>query len=433
MVSRLLILNLFFIFSNAFPGWKDKQKEKLNMLRIKLPSYKPIGSIYNPRRVDWAGVVSGCKAACRFEKRLCNFYIRAAAHDALSVSEGYGGADGSLLLTEDELRRSENRYDNFAFILSKNALALAKKYDASVADIIAVCGAVSSEYLGGPKVLFYDKSMPFLVGRLDKQIPNPANSLAPANLNTSGFSDFTIKRNLSIEEMVALMGSHSLIDEKSCLKHDNTFCDPHMENCDNISMFTYDNLYFKEMCNPKIEIYNPPVYKPITINKTFEVKQELCKFTSNFFRNNAVEDINNEINIDSEPEFEKIDVEWVNPSRTWKHTVNDAWLGKACQKDLVMTDYNQEINIAMNKFKNSLLEWHSVYSIAYKKMINIGAQWAIQGGYAISGIECKSYRSLINKINCRLCNMDYFNFLKRKCDDSCKCFSSFADNDIFYE
>jgi len=37
---------------------------------------------------------------------LCNFYVRAAAHDSLSISEGYGGADGSLLLTEDEIRRT---------------------------------------------------------------------------------------------------------------------------------------------------------------------------------------------------------------------------------------------------------------------------------------------------------------------------------------
>ena len=138
-------------------GIKNKAHKTL---RLTLPKHKTLVKGYHPHFVDWASVISGCKATCRYDKRLCNFYVRAAAHDSLSISEGYGGADGSLLLTEDEIRRSENNYDNFAFLLSKNALSLAKKFNSSVADIISVCGAVATEFLGGPTIITYDRHHP---------------------------------------------------------------------------------------------------------------------------------------------------------------------------------------------------------------------------------------------------------------------------------
>jgi len=433
---KLFIFQLFFIFSFALfsrrLGWKIRNRKRLIIVRVKLPANK-IRNTYDPKNVDWAGVISGCKAACRFEKRLCNFYIRAAAHDALSISEEYGGADGSLLLTEDEIKRSENSYDNFAFILSKNALSLAKKYNASVADIIAVCGAVSSEFLGGPKVLAFDSKNPFRVGRLDKTVPNPANSLAPADLNTTGFANFAKNRFLSIEEMTALMGSHSLIDEKGCLKHDNKLCNPLLENCDNVSMFRYDNLYFKEMCSPTIKIHIPPKERPIIINETLATNNELCKFTSKHFRDQTLNDINTEIPDPTEVDTEKIDVEWVNPTRKWHHTLNDAWLGQACQNKLKKTDYNRKIHNSMNKFKNSITEWHKIYITAYKKMMNIGVKWAISGGYPMTGFECKKYISSIKNVNCKLCNVNHSNFSQRKCPKSCICSTSFANNAKFYE
>jgi hypothetical protein len=137
-------------------------------IQVKLPAWKPKTTNYDPTIVDWKSVISGCRATCRYDKRLCNFYVRASAHDSLSVSEGFGGADGSLVLTADEIKRPENNYDSFTFLLSKNALALAKRYNCSVADIIAVCGAIGTEYQGGPTIISNDPVQPFLVGRFDK-------------------------------------------------------------------------------------------------------------------------------------------------------------------------------------------------------------------------------------------------------------------------
>ena len=433
---KLTCLMIMISQISCFPGYIDKLRQKHTALRIKLPVHKPSNRPYNPSLVDWNGVISGCRAACVYEKRLCNFYIRAAAHDSLSVSEGHGGADGSLLLTEDELKRSENSYDNFAFKLSKNALALATKYGSSVADVVAVCGAVATEFLGGPTIVKHDASTPFMVGRFDKTIPNPTSSLAPANLNTTGFAHFAIKRGFALEEMVALMGSHALIDEKACLRKDRqSLCDPFVEDCTNISMYTWDNSYFLDTCS-KLDIFIPPKTITSSIDKTFLLKQELCKFTGKAFKDTALQEFTNEPpETDAEAETETVDVEWSSTPKTWPYTLNDAWLGKACMKDHSQNANDIQIEHAMNKFRNSSLSWDLVYIKAYKKMVNLGAKFSTRGGYPITGHECPSgYRSLQPNTNCKPCNMNYKNFkLSTKCHTSCQCSTSFAKDVPFYQ
>jgi len=427
---------LILILSINFVACLSKHSRKNKVIQVRLPSWKPKEKFYNPRKVDWISVISGCKAACHYEKRLCNFYVRAAAHDSLSVSEGFGGADGSLLLTEDELRRSENNYDNFAYLLSKNALALAKKYDTSVADIVAVCGAVATEFLGGPKIIKSDNIQPFLVGRHDRTLPNPTNSLAPANMNTTGFSSFAKSKNLTIEEMTALMGSHTLLDEKGCLKKDNSYCDPKKSKCTNILMYNWSNIYYKETCVSKITINNPPVLSTLPLpTREFFIQQDLCKFTSKEFRKRQEEilaqelvDLNpdpNTLVIDQDLEFE--DVTWYNNiAKKWSYTIHDAWMGKACQGDLTKTPYNDDIQTYMNKFKDHSNEWDITYIRAYKKMVNTGAIWNKNGGFPISGLECYSgYTTSIPKINCNNCN--------KLCHTSCRCKTAFNENDSFYQ
>lgn len=434
-----LILSLNFVICLS-----SKRSRKNKVIRVKLPSWKPKEKFYNPRKVDWVSVISGCEAACRYEKRLCNFYVRAAAHDSLSVSEGFGGADGSLLLTDDELRRSENNYDNFAFLLSKNALALAKKYDTSVADIVAVCGAVATEFLGGPKIIKSDHNQPFLVGRHDRTVPNPTNALAPANMNTTEFSVFSKTKNLTIEEMTALMGSHTLLDEKGCLNKDNTYCDPTTSNCKDILIYDWSNIYYKETCVPKITINNPRALSTLPLpTRNFFVHQDLCKFTSQEFRKSQQDLLDQElVELNPDPntlvtnqELELEDVTWYDDvtkiAKKWMYTIHDAWMGKACQddSDLPKTDYNNQIRISMNKFKDDSKEWDTTYIRAYKKMINTGAIWNKKGGFPISGLECNSgYESYIPKINCRICNIKY-----NTCHRSCKCKTAFNENEAFYQ
>lgn len=440
---QFLIIILLINFVICLPKHSHKNRANKNrVIRVNLPSWKPKEKFYNPRKVDWVSVISGCKAACHYEKRLCNFYIRAAAHDSLSVSEGFGGADGSLLLTQDELRRSENNYDNFAYLLSKNALALAKKYDTSVADIIAVCGAVATEFLGGPKIIKSDHIEPFLVGRHDRTVPNPINSLAPANMNTTGFSSFAKSKNLTIEEMTALMGSHSLIDEKGCLKKDNSYCDPKKSKCTDILMYNWSNTYYKETCVPKIRINNPPALSTLPLpTREFFIQQDLCKFTSEEFRKRQQDILDQELvdlNLNLDLEYE--DITWydsiTNVAKKWSYTIHDAWMGKACQGDLPKTLYNDNIQKYMNKFKDHSHEWDITYIRAYKKMVNTGAIWNKNGGFPISGLEChsgytktmlKATYSKVPNINCNTCNN------KERCQKYCKCKTAFYENDSFYQ
>lgn len=79
----LLILVLFFVQIETKKIKKNTKKIK----KIKIPKWKTSNAKYDPKDVDWNAVISGCRAACNFDKRLCNFYIRAAAHDSLSISK----------------------------------------------------------------------------------------------------------------------------------------------------------------------------------------------------------------------------------------------------------------------------------------------------------------------------------------------------------
>lgn len=365
---------------------------------------------------------------------MCNFYVRAAAHDSLSISEGFGGADGSLLLTKDELKRPENNYDNFAFILSKNALALAMKYNASVADVIAVCGAVATEFLGGPTIIQYDSIHPFLVGRHDRTEPNPRNALAPANMNTTGFSNFAKSKNLTIEEMTALMGSHTLLDEKGCQKPDNTYCNPRESKCDDLLMYSWTNIYYKETCASKMTINDPPVLSTLPLpTEEFLIQHELCKFTSNDFRKKQEDELAQELADDPALDLEFEDVTLHQSAKKWTYTIHDAWMGKACQGDVAKTSYNNEISSCMNRFKDSPQEWDKTYIRAYKKMVNTGAIWNRNGGFAISGFECNSrYTSTLPNIDCKMCNRNNNPKIRSKCPKSCKCKSSFTDQEAFY-
>ena len=420
-------------------------------LQVKLPTWKPktVTNTYDPKKVDWRSVVSGCRATCRYDRRLCNFYIRAAAHDSFSISEGFGGADGSVFLTNDEIRRTENNYDSWAFLLSQNALALAKRYDTSVADIVAVCGAVATEFQGGPTIVKDDASFPFVVGRYDSIEPNPANKLPGANLNLEGFANFAQTRNLTMEEMTALMGSHSLIDNRGCQKTSGGQCDPTVEPCTDLRMYRWSNQYYRDTCAPNIRINNPPVRSSMPLETFGNLKKhEMCKFTSPELRKRATDIFETEITtlmgvqepdalvIDLDTEMEH--VSWFSrdlTSRQWFYTVHDAWMGLACQRKVPQNQNNIEIGNAMNNFRNSVPNWDLTYIRGYKKMVNTGANWAVPGGLAITGDECPSgyvpaIRGLV--LDCSKCSEVNRRDGTYSCSLNCKCATGMSNSAKFY-
>lgn len=416
-------------------------------LQIKIPKWKPKTTNYDPSIVDWRSVISGCRATCRYEKRLCNFYVRAAAHDSFSISEGLGGADGSVLLSRDEILRSENRYDSWAFLLSQNALSLAKRFNTSVADVISVCGAIATEFLGGPAIIKDDKNEPFLVGRYDSITPNPPNKLPGSNINLDGFTSFTRSKNLTLDEMTALMGSHSLVDERGCERTNGTQCDPTTEMCTDLRMYRWSNQYYKDVCSPNIRINLNPVRSsmPLKTLKTMRY-HNMCKFTSMELRKRAIDIFDTEITtlmgvlhpdalvIDLDTEIEH--VSWFSKdltSRQWLYTVHDAWMGQACQRKVVQNRDNVQIGNAMNTFQNNNTDWDITYTRAYKKMVNTGANWAMQ--LAITGDECPSgYVSALKGVtlDCSACSESHRRNGTYNCSLNCKCATGMSNSAKFY-
>lgn len=437
-----------FIFSQTVFDVVVKIPVNVTM-QVKLPSWKPKTDFYDPTIVDWRSVIAGCKATCRYDRRLCNFYVRAAAHDSFSISEGFGGTDGSLFLTADEISRPENNYDSFSYLLSKNVLALAKRYNSSVADVVAVCGAVATEYQGGPTIIQNNPSEPFLVGRFDKITPNPAHALAPSNMNTAGFGSFAEKRNLTIEEMTALMGAHSLIDHTGCTRTNGTQCDPRTESCTDLRMFKWSNVFYRDTCSPNIRINNPPVRSTLPLNTLNQLRiNNMCKFTSPELRQRQIDIFETEIrmvmgvpnpealviDLDTETEY----VSWFSKAldfRRWLYTINDAWLGLACQRKLQINTVNTQIGDAMNVFKSNNIEWNNIYIRAYKKMVNTGVSWSVAGGLAITGDECFSgYVSAIKllMLDCSLCDEKARMDGTYNCNVNCKCKTAFSNSVKFY-
>lgn len=203
--------------------------------------YDPL--TYNPQTVDWAGVVSACRAAARYELRMASFITRAAFHDALSVDVACtklkpdpqqatydcGGADASLMLNAAEQARSDNGMAQHSF--SKRAaslvLTIAAKYKCSAADALAVCGMTMISSLGSRDLLTV---APLRVGRIDKNTANPDGQLPAQGVDSATAMKFFNDRGINTNDAIALLGAHSLVPTKGCVQTYNgsstTSCNP---------------------------------------------------------------------------------------------------------------------------------------------------------------------------------------------------------------
>jgi hypothetical protein len=213
--------------------------------------------------------------------------------------------------------------------------------------------------------------------------------------------------------MTALMGSHSLLDTTGCLKTNGQMCNPNVEECKDLTMYKWSNKYYNDVCMPTIRINTPRIKSTLPLQTVEYTRlQEMCKFTSKELRDRAVTAFDTEIIpvtgiIDPKALITDLglpteDVTWFDKnsiSRQWNYTINDAYLGLACQRKLENTVYNKEIGDSMNLFKVNSNAWNIVYIRAYKKMINTGVNWATVGGFAITGDEIEQIaRDNINKL-----------------------------------
>ncbi|KAI2633399.1 peroxidase [Xylaria nigripes] len=130
--------------------------------------------------------------------------IRQGFHDAAAwdTSSSHGGADGSLLLS-DELSRSDNL--GLATIGAKTKTYYSKyhPHGAGMADIIqlgAIVGTVACP--GGPRIRAF-------VGRVDDSRAAPTNKLPSTFMDAATLINLFEKKTFTAADLVALVGAHT--------------------------------------------------------------------------------------------------------------------------------------------------------------------------------------------------------------------------------
>jgi catalase (peroxidase I) len=144
----------------------------------------------------------------------CNDAARAAVrlgfHDAgaWSKTSGSGGADGSLVLSIDEINRPEN---NGMQDIRLKAIALLAKYAAwsvGAGDLVQYMHNVATVVCPlGPRVLT-------LVGRSDSVLSNPEGLLPDTNSPADQLIDLFAAKTINAKELIALIGAHTAAKQR---------------------------------------------------------------------------------------------------------------------------------------------------------------------------------------------------------------------------
>ncbi|KAI1814301.1 peroxidase [Poronia punctata] len=181
------------------------------------PSYKPPGALgsndctrdplcvwYYVANEMWASFANqdGCTGLARGA-------IRQGFHDAAAwdVDSSYGGADGSLLLS-DELSRSENLGLQAIGDTTKAIYAKYHPHGAGMADIIqlgAIAGTAACP--GGPRIRAF-------AGRTDDPRAAPPHKLPDSSMDAPTLVSLFAKKTFTANDLVALVGAHTAATQR---------------------------------------------------------------------------------------------------------------------------------------------------------------------------------------------------------------------------
>ncbi|KAI1361669.1 peroxidase [Xylaria arbuscula] len=135
--------------------------------------------------------------------------IRLGFHDAgaWDLLSSYGGADGSILLT-DELSRSDNRGLEEIGALTKTYYATYHPYGAGMADIIQLGAKVATVACpGGPRIRAF-------AGRKDNARAAPTGKLPLPSQDAPFLIDLFAKKTFTASDLVALVGAHTAAKQR---------------------------------------------------------------------------------------------------------------------------------------------------------------------------------------------------------------------------
>lgn len=175
-------------------------------------SYKPPGPLGSPACSEdhlclWYYIAKemwGDFADARGCTELGRGAIRLGFHDAAAwdVTSPYGGADGSILLT-DEILRPVNRGLELIAVRTREYYAKYHPYGAGMADIIqlgAIVGTIACP--GGPRIRAF-------VGRKDDPRPAPPNKLPEPSMDAPEIIKLFARKTFTANDVVALIGAHT--------------------------------------------------------------------------------------------------------------------------------------------------------------------------------------------------------------------------------
>ncbi|KAI9927152.1 hypothetical protein MW887_003535 [Aspergillus wentii] len=139
--------------------------------------------------------------------RLARSSVRLGFHDAgtWSTTSGYGGADGSLLLSSDEINRFENNGLQQVRSTALGILDSYSQYEIVAADLVQFMHNVATVVCPlGPRIVT-------LIGLNDSSVANPSG-LVPGNNATDGEYLIELFRNKTLKprDLVALVGAHTV-------------------------------------------------------------------------------------------------------------------------------------------------------------------------------------------------------------------------------
>ncbi|KAI1073785.1 peroxidase [Whalleya microplaca] len=135
--------------------------------------------------------------------------IRQGFHDAATWDKysAYGGADGSLLLS-DELTRSENRGLEDIAAQTKTWFDEYRQYGISMADLIqtgAIVATVSCP--GGPRIKAF-------IGRKDDSRAGPTGKLPLPSQDAQFLINLFAAKTFTASDLIALLGAHTVSKQK---------------------------------------------------------------------------------------------------------------------------------------------------------------------------------------------------------------------------
>ena len=137
--------------------------------------------------------------------------VRFGFHDAAawSTTSGIGGADGSLLLSPDEINRSEN---NGMQQIQQTGLQIIAKYAALGYVVGAADLAQYMHNLATVVCPLGPRSFTF-VGRIDSAVANPTGLIPNVNQSAPDLVQLFVDKTFRPQDLIALIGAHTVANQ----------------------------------------------------------------------------------------------------------------------------------------------------------------------------------------------------------------------------